>query len=736
MNAIPSRLMLLVMWLALAWDVQTASSHPHPTFEPCPDVKLTLRGPVGAYCDAVITNWLLHAPKDNPAMLEMYADRDSKPYRDLLPWSGEFAGKYLTSVAQVLPMSKTDRLQKQTAAFVQQLISQQASDGYLGPFPEEYRLTGKAPNVDSNRTWDAWGHYHVMIGLLLWSDRTGDREALEAAQRIGDLLCNKFLSTGTKISSIGSAEMNQAVVHSLALLYQRFQQDRYLRLAQFTVEDFKSPGAGDYLEAGLRGTEFYQLPKPRWESLHSLMGLAELYWITGNEDYRKAFEHFWWSIAKLDRHNNGGFSSGEQAQGDPYHPGAIETCCTVAWMAMSVDMLRLTGNSPVADELELSTLNQAIALHSPSGRWCTYNTPMDGRRIPSTEDIAFQIRPGSEELNCCSINSARSLGMISDWAVMRDADGLVLNWYGPSTIETEVKDVQVKLSQETSYPAEGNIRLNVEVAQPVDFVLKLRIPRWSEETTVSVDGEPLSATAGSYLAIDRKWSGSSEVRINFDMSLRYWVGERECSGNASIYRGPLLLAYEHAESAPAVFSDEWTAFGHFRSTNERGATVTFTFEGDAVEWHGLYFDDAGKTRVIIDDKQVDVVDQYGPRSGDPFVWSRKGLGERRHVIRLEVLGEKSPTSKNVWANVRELKAPKPLPEIDSAVTGTLVEGGVPEPCFAILEVEDTSGQSVRLRDFGTIGQDRKSYSSWLPVRGVHAVPFSRDNPSRTSRPGE
>ena len=98
-----------------------------------------------------------------------------------------------------------------------------------------------------------------------------------------------------------------------------------------------------------------------------MLALAELARISGDDKYRKAFTNLWWSIARLDRHNNGGFSSGEQAQGNPYHPGAIETCCTIAWMAMTVEMLRLTGDPIAADELELSTLNSAMGLFSPDG---------------------------------------------------------------------------------------------------------------------------------------------------------------------------------------------------------------------------------------------------------------------------------------------------------------------------------------------------------------------------------
>lgn len=523
--------------------------------EPCNRIAGThfeLGGPVQSYLNGVTSQWLLIAPASNPAMLEMFRDRDRQPLRNLVPWAGEFAGKYLVSAVEVWRVTGDEALRQSIANFVKQLVSLQGPDGYLGPWPQENHLTGNAPNTGDHGgdTWDAWGHYHVMLGLLFWYGETQDQHALQCARRIGDLFCRKFETA--RLVDIGSTEMNLAPVHSLALLYERTNEKRYLEQALKIVDQFSAkssdgkPLAGDYLNQALAGKEFYQLPKPRWESLHPIMGMAELYRITGDQKFRRAFENIWWSIVKLDRHNNGGFSSGEQAQGNPYHQGAIETCCTIAWTAASVEMLRLTQNSIVADELELSLLNSVLGLHSPTGRWVTYNTPMDGVRKASAHDIVFQARAGSPELNCCSVNGARGLGMISDWAVMTSGDDVILNWYGPSTITVPMPGGNsVKLVQTTDYPKSNRVVLSIEPTKRARFALKLRIPNWSRATQVRVNQQSVAKVAsGSYLALNRSWEKGDTIEIEFDFSYRFWTGEKECAGKVSVYRGPILLTYD------------------------------------------------------------------------------------------------------------------------------------------------------------------------------------------------
>ncbi len=495
-------------------------------------------------------HWLLTAPLANPAMLEIFRDRDRAPRRDLVPWAGEFAGKYLTSAVLCWRLDRDPALAAHLAAFVDEFIAVQDEDGYLGPFPRHERLTGRTANGKSH-LWDLWGHYHAMLGLMLYHREFGYEPALQACVRAADHLCARFLESDERPIDAGAEEMNLAVAHGLAWLYQQTGEPRYLRLVREIERDWETPPAGDYVRQALADVPFYQTPKPRWESLHDIQAILSLYEITGEARYRQAFEQIWRSILPTDIHNTGGFTSGEKATGNPYDPGAIETCCTVSWMVLSVDMLRLTGEAAVADELERSFYNAALGAQSPSGRWWTYNTPMDGVRRASAHDIVFQAREGSSELNCCSVNGPRVLGMLSEWAVMLADDGLagdlIANYYGPGVIAVDLPSGQtVTLTQETDYPLDGHVRLCLSLSEPAAFALRLRIPGWSRSTAVALNGQPIDAQplVDGYLRLDRTWQDGDLVTLKFDMSLRVLVGEREAAGKVSFFRGPLLLAYD------------------------------------------------------------------------------------------------------------------------------------------------------------------------------------------------
>jgi len=517
-------------------------------------VEYAFGGVLGDYLRSVADRWLKVAPASNPAMLEMFRDRDRQPYRQLEPWAGEFAGKYLTAATEVLRVTGDPELRAVLGRFVGELLTLQDQDGYLGPWPREHRLANSAPNASGpGRSWDAWGHYHVMLGLMLWSETADDPRALAAARRIADLLCARFLGDrAPRLVDTGSTEMNLAPAHALAMLYRRTAQERYLRMAEQIIAEFSAtdgagePLAGNYLNGPLAGREFHQLPKPRWESLHPIMALAEVQALTGRADCRAAFERIWRSIVRNDRHNNGGFSSGEKATGNPYDPAPIESCCTIAWMALSVEMLRLTGDPAVADELELSLFNSVLGMHSRAGRWSTYNTPMDGLRIASTQAIGFQARAGSPELNCCSANAARGLGLLWAWALLPDGGGLALNCYAPMTLTVPLAGANsVVLTQETSYPYDARVLLTVAAQPAAEFVLKLRIPRWSRSTRVTLNGRPVEdVRPGSYLPIARAWSTGDRLEIIFDFSPHVWTGARQCAGKTSLYRGPILMTYD------------------------------------------------------------------------------------------------------------------------------------------------------------------------------------------------
>ncbi len=528
-----SRLSLLFFSLIFSCVTSVSASSPRDRF--------ILKGAMGERYNKCLNEWLLHAPYDNPGMLELYSLRNAE-HETIVPWYGEFSGKYLTSAALAYAMMPDQRLKKVIEYVVDGLAKVQDSDGYLGVWPDAKKFVGIAPG--HGKTWDVWAHYHNMLGLYYWYKISGSKKALKVLVRAADCIYNYYY-VGHRLFDEQKDGTDAAVGHIFALLYDMTGDERYHDMINLTYDSFASPQGGNYFKEGLRTTPFYKMPRHRWECLHAIQTISEYCRITGDRQQLISIANIWRVMARDDRHNTGGFCSGEAAQGDPYDLRAIETCCTIAWMALGTDFLWLGKDSRVADELELSLWNGFLGAQLLNDKVFTYNTPMLGHKIPSTTDIAFQKISKSPDLNCCSVNAPRGFGMIGQWGARATDEAVTVNYYGESDITLHTPSGKsIGIVQTGAYPFDGDIQLKFSVKGAYNGKLRLRIPFWSRHTEVIHNGKPLgNVRYAEYLEIESLKNGDV-VTIHFDMTPHYWHGGSDLAGKSSIYQGPILLTLD------------------------------------------------------------------------------------------------------------------------------------------------------------------------------------------------
>ena len=533
---------------------------------------LTLGGKLNDLMAINSSRWLEVADILNPSVFGFFENRENPVPQ--VPWFGEFPGKLLTSIAYSYKMTKSPELLKAGNRIVDKFAATQAHDGYLGSFKYDDRFSGILGS-GTWKNWDLWNHYHNIWGLYSWYLQTGNETCMEIAVKAANYLIEVFKTR--KYSDTAETQMNLAISHAYMLLYNepsilnfitKTQRDTYYMDAKRIVdEEWVLPTAGNWYNEALKGTEFYQTTMHRWEVLHCVLTLAEIYKADKkkNGNYFKAFEQIYWSILKTDVHNNGSFSTGEGACGNPYiagnkeplYSGSIETCCTIAWAELSAAYLELTNDSYIADELERTTLTGAIStmLVEANQPVYTYDTPMNGAREAAIHTLHWQGVKGAPDVSCCQMNGPKSLGLISLWGIANSDDKIFLNYYGESTAKIKTPSGNMlTLTQETDYPISGNIKIKIGLDSSEKLRLNLRIPFWSKQTSLKLNGRDLkNIKARTYYELKQTFKNGDVIELVLNMSPHYWGGEDKFTGFASVYWGPMILA--HDEQVSGVIPD-------------------------------------------------------------------------------------------------------------------------------------------------------------------------------------
>jgi hypothetical protein len=102
----------------------------------------------------------------------------------------------------------------------------------------------------------------------------------------------------------------------------------------------------------------------------------------------------------------------------------------------------------------------------------------------------------------------------------------------------------VNLDVAGNYPVEDHATITVKVDPPEAFSIWLRIPAWSLQTQLKVNGELVAVKPGTYAKVHRTWSTGDRIAITFDMRGRV-VQAPDGNEQIAICRGPIVLSLDN-----------------------------------------------------------------------------------------------------------------------------------------------------------------------------------------------
>ncbi|HKM48448.1 MAG TPA: hypothetical protein VJX69_12720 [Terriglobales bacterium] len=136
--------------------------------------------------------------------------------------------------------------------------------------------------------------------------------------------------------------------------------------------------------------------------------------------------------------------------------------------------------------------------------------------------------------------------MAADYRIntyFRDARGVYVNLYIPSTLRWAQDGAEVALTQKGRYPFDSVVQFDVKISRVRDFSLSFRIPAWTTGASISVNGRRVqtSTTPGSFAAIHRRWRSGDRVELDLPMTTRLEPVDRQHPETVALAFGPLVL---------------------------------------------------------------------------------------------------------------------------------------------------------------------------------------------------
>ncbi len=541
------------------------------------------------YLKTLPTDRLLHTFRLNagmPSSAEPLGDWE-KPDCEL---RGHFTGgHYLSACALAFASSGDEELKHNGDFMVAELAKCQAAhkNGYLSAFPQEWfdRLR------DGVNVWAPFYTVHKIIaGHLDMYTLAANQQALETAENMArwvrswaDPLSELQMQRVLQVEYGGMGE-------ALSNLYAITGKSEYLDLARrFDKKGFFNPLAEHRDE--LKGLHVNT-------HIPQVIAATRLYELTGTKRYRDIAEYFWEEVTSERSYCTGGTSNFELWRADPgvlstqLSSETAEDCCAYNMMKLTRHLFGWSPQARYMDYYERVLFNHRMGTIDPETGTTVYYLPL-GNGYSKIYAKPF------DSFWCCNGTGAEEFAKLTDTIYLHDDISIFVNLYIASELNWPERGIRI--TQQTRFPEEQGTTLLVSSARPVDIDITLRIPYWSRDGSVKINGHPLPAFAepGSYFVLRGPWKNGDKIELNLPMHLHAAPMPDKDNLQAAMY-GPLVLAARFEEEP----REKW--YRHFASEEKQEPTSTLQFKGrldDPASW----IESAGgelKFRALSHDKAI------------------------------------------------------------------------------------------------------------------------------------
>lgn len=501
--------------------------------------------------------------------------------RGKMPWDDSDLYKIIEGASYSLINNPNPVLHAYLDSIIAIIKIGQEKDGYITTWmtidptispADWYKPAGKRWAGES-ASHELYNSGHLFEAASAHYIATGKRNFLDIAIKNADLLVATFGPGKLQIPP-----GHQIVETGLIKLYLITKNEKYLELSKLYLD-----WRGDSMSHQLYGSSNQDhLPVVKQEevvghavrAVYMYAGMTDIAAIYKDPAYLNATHKLWENMVNRKMYITGGIGSRHEGEafGDNYELPNLtaynETCAAIGSVYWNHRLFLLTGESKYYDIIERTLYNGLLAGISLNGNKFFYPNPLES-------DAKYTFNHGSctrqswFECSCCPTNLIRFLPSIPGLVYATHENNLYINLFMSNQAKLTVGDTKVEVKQQTGYPWNGQVNIEVNPEKTAAFTLKVRIPGWAvnkpvpgtlyqyigENTGImnlKINGKNENLTMNNgYLEIKRNWSKGDKIEWSVPMNVRRVITNEKVQSNKDLVAleyGPIIYCIEQIDN--------------------------------------------------------------------------------------------------------------------------------------------------------------------------------------------